>query len=428
MDLADRIAELEAHNARLTEIVADAAELMAELEQRRAADAARVRQEQEEAELRLGLDATARASGSTDELLERLAAWFPAFAPIRVRGASARLGTRRYAAGDIAASADAIADRAPCKVEHVFEVEDHVAICLGEADAGPGGILLRVDGLDDAWRQRWMPTLRSAGAQLSATFQRRNAEESNRRLLIEMTRARAFAEEANRAKSSFLASVSHELRTPLNVIIGYAELMLQDAEAQSRDQDIADLSRIIDAGAHLLSMIDDILDFTRLEAGRIPMAKDVFDPYDLAAEVCRTVAPTAALQGTPVQMEKNGECLVTADRSRVRQVLQNLIGTAARLAPGGRVAVSLTVGKHTEFAIDVDGHDLSNGQVTTLFEPLNDAHSWEGRRFGCTGLGTAISRALILAMGGTIVATTRPHGFRIVATLPLALARVPAPA
>lgn len=417
MDDAQRIAELEAHNARLTEIVADAAELIAELEQRRADEIARVRREQEDAEARMAFDSIARDAVAPEQILERLTQWLVDFAPLGVDGAAGRLGALRFRSGALDKSALTLLEQG-CTEDMVGEADGALRLCLGNNAAGPAGVVL-FGAFDDAWKRRWIPLLSSGTAHLSVAFHRRDVEQANRRMLKEMTEARALAEEANRAKTSFLTSVSHELRTPLNVIIGYAELMLQDAEQEERSQEIADLCRIIDAGGHLLSMIDDILDFTRLEAGRIPLAKDMFDPADLIEEVHEKVRPAASAYGTPITIVRESSGPVIADRSRLQQVLQNLIGTSARLAPGGSVRVSVTVGAVTRFQIDVSGHEISNGQVTTLFEPLADAQSWEGRRFGCSGLGTAISRALILAMGGSVSVTTRPRGFRIVATVPL---------
>ncbi len=220
--------------------------------------------------------------------------------------------------------------------------------------------------------------------------------------------ARDKAEEANRAKSEFLANMSHELRTPLNAIIGYSELIREDAEADGNSSLVEDLDRIHTAGRHLLGLINDILDISKIEAGKIQLCPESFDVREMIDEAVNT-----ALN----QIEKNQnrfvlECdhdlgTITADRVKIRQILVNILGNAGKFTKSGivsfRVSRSSTEwGKWLQFTVQDTGIGMTEDQVGKLFQPFTQADASTTRKFGGTGLGLAICKQFADMMGGRI--------------------------
>jgi len=239
------------------------------------------------------------------------------------------------------------------------------------------------------------------------------------------------AAQANAAKTEFLSRMSHELRTPLNAVLGFAQLLLADKAAPLAAEQRTRVGHIERAGQHLLAMIGDVLDLSRIESGNLPLAPQALAVTPLVDEALALVAPTARASGVTLRQQPATEPLrVLADPIRLRQVLANLLGNAIKYnRPGGEVVVEVGAPDATtvRLAVSDTGHGLGPQQLAHLFEPFNRLGA---ERLGIegTGLGLAISRRLMHLMGGDIEVTSRAGaGSTFALTLPRA-AVLPSPA
>ena len=243
---------------------------------------------------------------------------------------------------------------------------------------------------------------------------------------IEAFEQKAAAIAASSAKSDFLANMSHELRTPLTAIIGYGEILHEDAIAGRHGEMIPRLKNIIDAGVHLLEMINGILDLSKIEARKADLFLTTFSLPDLLQEVVGTVTPL-------VQKNRNRFELVTgnmavemhSDETKLRQCLLNLLSNAAKFARDGRIV--LTVGQEKEeeadwvvFSVSDTGIGMSEDQMKRLFEPFYQVDSSISRRFGGTGLGLSLTKQFCEMLGGTLsVESILDQGTTFTMKLPL---------
>ncbi|MCZ6592889.1 MAG: ATP-binding protein [Alphaproteobacteria bacterium] len=213
------------------------------------------------------------------------------------------------------------------------------------------------------------------------------------------------AEDANRAKSTFLANMSHELRTPLNAIIGYSEMMLEDAQDEGAAERASDLQKVRSSGRHLLGLINDILDISKIEVGKIELNIGPVDLTNIVSEVESTAVPLMEVNQNRFKIvapENIGA--IESDDQRLRQILLNLVSNAAKFTKDGDI--DLTVERNGDgwvrFAVRDTGIGMSAEQIDRLFEPFSQADSTITQRFGGTGLGLSISQRFVEMMGGRI--------------------------
>ena len=242
----------------------------------------------------------------------------------------------------------------------------------------------------------------------------------------ELEVARDAAQEASRTKSSFLANMSHELRTPLNAIIGVTEMLQEDAREFSREDEIEPLDRVQRAARHLLALINDILDLSKIEAGKMELVLESFRIATLIDDAVHTVEPIASKNGNEIVVNcPDAIGSIYADEIRVRQALMNLVSNASKFTSNGTVTVSIAKkrtadGEHVEFAVMDTGIGMNPDQLAKLFQEFSQADSSTTRKYGGTGLGLAISRRFCQMMGGDIsVESELGHGSKFVMTLPV---------
>jgi predicted ATPase/signal transduction histidine kinase len=289
-----------------------------------------------------------------------------------------------------------------------------------------------------AFTEDHLEVLRVMSAQLAISLQnaqmyaevesaRRDLEQRVRERTVELEReikqrelAQAQAIEASRSKSLFLANMSHELRTPLNALIGYSELLVEDMADNEMVDYTDDVSKIHVSARHLLSLINDILDLSKIEARKMELHLERVELSDLVSEVITTVKPSVDRHGNKL-VHRCPRVAITTDRTKLRQVLVNLLSNAAKFTNEGEVGLHVTeLPAHVELAVSDTGIGISADQQARLFQAFNQAESNTSAKFGGTGLGLALSRELSILMGGDIrVESEVGKGSTFIVTLPI---------
>jgi PAS domain S-box-containing protein len=247
-----------------------------------------------------------------------------------------------------------------------------------------------------------LETMRHIGVQLGRVFERKRVE-------AELRLARDAAEEASRTKSAFLANMSHELRTPLNAIIGYSEILQEEAADLQQEQLVPDLEKIRSAGKHLLNLINDILDLSKIEAGKMELYVEEVALSALVREVMNTVEPLAPKNRNRLLLSAPDDAgVVKTDATRLKQVLFNLLSNACKFTSEGTVTLEVQR-QHVPggvdwvtFRVTDTGIGLTPEQQGRLFEAFMQADSSTSRRYGGTGLGLVITRRVCQMMGGEV--------------------------
>jgi signal transduction histidine kinase/DNA-binding NarL/FixJ family response regulator len=268
-------------------------------------------------------------------------------------------------------------------------------------------------------------TLEEANTQLRAEVAERRQTEA------ELMVARSVAEEIGHTKSAFLASMSHELRTPLTAVLGMADLLADEHLDENASRYVAAIRR---SGRQLLAIVNDILDFQRLEAGRLPLHEIDFKLDEVLEDVRSAMLPMAHERSVILTVAPPADIVVRGDAVRLKQILFNLVGNALKFTMRGRVDVLVELEDRPQGGLNLcievrdTGIGISTQDLGLLFQPFMQADGSTSRRFGGTGLGLTICKQLVLLMGGSITCESRPgEGSTFRFEVPLARGKVPVP-
>lgn len=404
--LREANADLQRKVLALADANAYAAELLAALEEAQEREAKLVRRG-EELDLQTRLDLVMQRELIESRLVKQVAEELVS---------TKSLGASSYRINLVPESMDAEGERLPQRGENegasrgceqgAIDGEFSIPICISERVVGR--IHLELGETDSQWTERWVRFLYSIGNQLGMSLQRLRVEHENERMNTELIIARDQALEASRAKTVFLANMSHELRTPMNAILGYSEMLLEDSGGMSADEIASDLHKIRNAGKHLLALINDVLDLSKIESGKMTMHHESFLIEELVQDIVSTMEPIAAKNGNKIQVRCPSEIgAMYSDSMKVRQSLMNLLSNACKFSQDGTIDLSLSTRSHEGeeyvlFAVTDHGIGMSPEQIAKLFQAFVQADDSTTRKYGGTGLGLTISRRLCEMLGGDI--------------------------
>ena len=231
-----------------------------------------------------------------------------------------------------------------------------------------------------------------------------------------LTKAKDAADAANQAKSAFLATMSHELRTPMNAILGYSEILMEDAKDKGQEDFIPDLQKIHASGNHLLSLINNILDLSKIEAGKMDLFLESFGISRVIEDVVSTIRPLVEKNANTLQVHCAADLgTMHADLTKVRQSLFNLLSNACKFTENGTITLEASrelIGgvDWIKFSVSDTGIGMAPDQMEKLFQPFVQGDASTSRKFGGTGLGMTITHRFCQMMGGEISAASEPGG------------------
>ncbi len=409
--LRDSNAELHRKVLALADANAYAAELLAALEEAQEREAKLVRRG-EELDLQTRLDLVMQHERVESRLVELVASELLATGSLGAKSyvvdmlpdvqRMARSSTEK-AAGEHAVPDCSVADDAGLVV-----VDGHFAIPIYVSQRAVGYIRLEVGNTDTTWSERWVRFLGSIGCQLGMSLHRLRVEHENERMNTELIVARDQALEASRAKTVFLANMSHELRTPMNAILGYSEMLIEDAGLMSSEEVAADLQKIRNAGKHLLALINDVLDLSKIESGKMTLHHESFLIGELVQDIVSTIEPIALKNHNRIAVHCPAEIgAMYSDAMKVRQSLMNLLSNACKFSQNSVIDLVISTQSHereeyVSFAVCDRGIGMTSDQIAKLFQAFVQADESTTRKYGGTGLGLMISRRLCQMLGGDI--------------------------
>jgi PAS domain S-box-containing protein len=228
--------------------------------------------------------------------------------------------------------------------------------------------------------------------------------------LYQLESARAVAEKANLAKSEFLSSMSHELRTPMNSVLGFSQILMTDTVYPLTDDQMESVCQISNAGKHLLELINDVLDLSRIEAGKVELKIENLSLKDLLTDCYQLMSPRTKAAGLTLELQAFEDRIVTADEVSLKQVVLNLLSNAIKYnREGGMVSISVPAlaGEQVQFAIADSGVGIPESRIAELFQPFNRLGAEQGNIEG-TGVGLVITKQLLELMNGSIEVTSQP--------------------
>ena len=245
--------------------------------------------------------------------------------------------------------------------------------------------------------------------------------------MAQVQQSKEKADQANRSKTNFLANMSHELRTPLNAIIGYSEMIIEDYREENKldeKQAIEDLQRILSSGRHLLQLINDVLDLSKIESGNMTVFNETFDSVEIIEELLTTMSPIAKKSDNELILERSQNIpKLYNDAVKFRQVFLNLLSNACKFTDKGKVTVLISFNKKTEnivFHVSDTGIGMSADQIDKIFKAFVQADSSTSKLYGGTGLGLSICKQFVELMQGKLdVSSAEGKGTTFTVLLPL---------
>lgn len=257
----------------------------------------------------------------------------------------------------------------------------------------------------------WMAIYYASMMSMSTEIEREAA--SHRETALRLQEAKNAADSANRTKSIFLAKMSHELRTPLNAVIGFSEILLENVEIEGKSESKKiDLKRINAAGQHLLSLVTDVLDLSKIESNSIELKIEQFDLLETIRGITATVEPMMAKNGNRLQVRcADNLGIASTDVTKLRQATLNLLSNAAKFTENGTITLSVyrrkgPTGDWIEIRVQDTGIGMKDSELGNLFQNFGQASRTTSTKYGGTGLGLALSQKLCGLMGGGITATS----------------------
>ena len=302
---------------------------------------------------------------------------------------------------DLANVALAVFEKKDYSVRAVKKTRDEIGVLIDSFNRMLGGIQTR-----DAELHLEKQKTEEANKNLEMKVELRTSELA--RATMEAQEAREASELANQTKSAFLANMSHELRTPLNAIIGYSEMLEEEAKELGEEAFVADLKKIHGAGKHLLGLINDVLDISKIEAGKMELYLESFDVMEMIQETTNTVIPLVEQNSDSLAVECDENLgKIYSDATKVRQALLNLLSNACKFTSGGQITLRVrreTVeGKEwVYFSVADTGIGMTREQMGRLFQAFIQADAGTTKKFGGTGLGLAITKRFCQLMGGDV--------------------------
>jgi signal transduction histidine kinase len=417
--LRRRVATLEAQVSSLADANAVAAELMGELEEAHAVEAA-LRRRTEELAVQHAIDHVLVGNDDAEGLAHALLRALVGTSVLELSAAALLLRD-----GDRLRECAVVGDTSGCR-EHLdacqrvldgeapgeWSQDGRVLVVLRASEPRLGVLCLQCrPGL--AWRDRWLGLLLSFGAQIGVAIERLQVEAHNRHLVVELAAACDRALAATRAKDVFLSTMSHELRTPLNSIIGYGELVLEE-QADIPEEVSRDVQRIIRSGKHLLTLVSDVLDLAKIEAGKLELCWEQVRVGPMIGEIAEMIRPSVDSNGNVLEVALDETIdVIEADAARLRQILLNLLSNAAKFTHRGVIRLGVAPRSDGDderlmFRVSDSGIGMTREQLARVFEPFVQADSTTTRRYGGTGLGLTICGHFAALMGGTIAVQSAP--------------------